>query len=371
MTRYQHQFAGAFILCLILSGCGETPAPEAAEIARPVKSFLIQAGSASEHHAFPARIGAGRRAALSFRIAGVLKQLPVKEGDLVEPGQLLAELDPTDLQIVYADHQARFETARRNFNRARDLIEQGNISQMDFDKLETEYKSAEAALKAARQNLDHTRLTAPFSGRIARRYSENFEEVQAKQPVLDLQDISELEVNFDVPENLLRGLKVKGEEQDKTSVTVSFTDIPGKRFPLTFREISTQADEKTQTFQVTYVMSRVESTNILPGMTATANVEIHRFNDKASLHTVPASAIVGDYKLDPQAWVIDEQSMTVKPRAVKVGRLSGESIEVLEGLQEGDRIVTAGTPFLVEGMPVRLMPEREQAVQRQDDLNYR
>ncbi|MEW8587023.1 MAG: efflux RND transporter periplasmic adaptor subunit, partial [Candidatus Thiodiazotropha sp.] len=87
-------------------------------------------------------------------------------------------------------------------------------------------------------------------------------------------------------------------------------------------------------------------------------------------HRVPATAIVGDASLDPRAWVIDENDMTVKSRKVKVGRLLGSRIEVLEGLEAGERIVTAGTPFLQENMKVRLLPDREQAEPRPQDLKF-
>jgi RND family efflux transporter MFP subunit len=361
---------GLILTCVTLFGCSEPAPPAAVDIIRPVKSFLIETGNGGAIRSFPARIDAGRRAELSFRVAGVLKQLPVKEGDQVEAGQLVAALDPTDLQIVFNNRKAGYDNAKRNFTRAQELIKKGNISKMDFDRLEAEFKSADAALQAAQQDLDYTKLTAPFSGRIARRHMEKFEEVQAKQPILDLQDTSELEVKFDVPESLLRGLKAEGENKDEVTVTASFADIPGRSFPLTFREITTQADAKTQTFQVTYTMPELEGAIILPGMTAMVRVDISHFDASARPYTVPASAIVGDYKLDPQAWVVDEKSMTVQSRPVKVGRLLGEYIEVLEGLQAGERIVSAGTPFLVKGMKVRLMPEREQAAQRPEDLKH-
>lgn len=371
MKRPLPTLMGTFAICLTLIGCSEPPPLEPVEMVRPVKSFLIEGASSNGTRSFPARIDAGRKAELSFRVSGVLKELPAKEGDLVEQGQQVAALDPTDLNIVLTDRKAGYDKAQRNFERAKELIKKGNISKMDYDKLEAEFKSANAALQAAQQDINYTRLTAPFTGRIARRHVENFEEVQAKQAILDLQDTSVLEVKFDVPESVIRGVRKNGEtERDEVKVTASFTDIPGKTFPLTFREISTRADEQTQTFQVTYSMPELENALILPGMTATVTVDMGNYQTDDITHSVPASAIVGDYKLDPQAWVIDPQSMTVQPRVVKVGRLVGEYIEVFEGLNAGDRIVTAGTPFLVEGMKVRLMPQKEQAEQRPEDLKY-
>ncbi|MES9853407.1 MAG: efflux RND transporter periplasmic adaptor subunit [Candidatus Thiodiazotropha sp. L084R] len=372
MIVSRNAFVGLTMVSLSLFGCSEPPSSEPAEVVRPIKSFLIETTSSGAIRTFPARIDAGRKAELSFRVSGVLKQLPVKEGDQIKAGQLVAALDPTDLEIVYNDRKANYDKANRNFTRAKELVKKGNISKMDFDRLEAEFKSASASLKAAQQDLNYTKLTAPFDGSIAILNIDNFEEIQAKQPVLVLQDISELEVKFDVPESLLRGLTSEDRENAKENVlvTVSFADIPGNSYPLTFREITTQADAKTQTFQVTYTMLRLDSANILPGMTAKVTVDFSKFDDDNTVYRVPASAIVGDYKLDPQAWVIEASSMTVEPRMVKVGRLVGENIEVFEGLEPGDRIVTAGTPFLVKGMKVRLMPAKEQAMQRPEDLKY-
>ncbi|MBV2120721.1 MAG: efflux RND transporter periplasmic adaptor subunit [Candidatus Thiodiazotropha sp. (ex Ctena orbiculata)] len=372
MNQSNSAVIGLALVLFSLAGCSEPPTTTQAEVIRPVKSFLIESTASGAIRTFPARIDAGRKAELAFRVSGVLKELSVKEGDQVKAGQQVAALDPTDLQIVYNDREANFDQAKRNFTRAKELVKKGNISKMDFDKLEAEFKSSSATLKAAQQDLNYTKLTAPFSGTIARLNIDNFEEVQAKQSILVLQDISELEVKFDVPENLLRGLSAEDREsaKDDVSVSVSFADIPGSSYPLSFREITTQADAKTQTFQVTYTMQRLKSANILPGMTAKVTVDFSKFDSGSDVFTVPASAIVGDYKLDPQAWVIETESMTVQPRSVKVGRLSGENIEVFEGLMPGDRIVTAGAPFLVNGMKVRLMPEKEQAMQRPEDLKY-
>ncbi|MCG8028010.1 MAG: efflux RND transporter periplasmic adaptor subunit [Candidatus Thiodiazotropha taylori] len=372
MNQSNSAVIGLALVFLSLGGCSEPPTTTQGEVIRPVKSFLIESTASGAIRTFPARIDAGRKAELAFRVSGVLKELSVKEGDQVKAGQQVAALDPTDLQIVYNDREANFDQAKRNFTRAKELVKKGNISKMDFDKLEAEFKSSSATLKAAQQDLNYTKLTAPFSGTIARLNIDNFEEVQAKQSILVLQDISELEVKFDVPENLLRGLSAEDREsaKDDVSVSVSFADIPGSSYPLSFREITTQADAKTQTFQVTYTMQRLKSANILPGMTAKVTVDFSKFDSGSDVFTVPASAIVGDYKLDPQAWVIETESMTVQPRSVKVGRLSGENIEVFEGLMPGDRIVTAGAPFLVNGMKVRLMPEKEQAMQRPEDLKY-
>jgi len=246
---------------------------------------------------------------------------------------------------------------------------------MDFDRLEAEFKSAQAALETAQQDLTYTELKAPFDGSVARRLVERFEEVQAKQPIAVLQNVNRLEVKFDVPESIIRGVRASRKEtgtdaRNGVRVFATFVDQPGREYPLVFKEISTKADPQTQTFEATYLMDQWEKGVVLPGMTASVTVDLAGYVDTAVVVTVPVSAVVGDYKLAPQVWTVDESSMTVSPRAVKIGRLSGNEIELLEGIEPGTRIVTAGTPFLAEGMKVRLMPDIEQAEPRAEDLKY-
>ncbi len=367
--------ACSLVAAWALSACSEQAPPQPEDVVRPVKTMVVAGVDASGRRSFPARIEAAQRADLAFRVHGTVQELPVKEGDRLREGDLVARLDPTDYQIVVNDRQASFSNAKKNYERGKELVSGGNISKMDFDRLEAEFKSAQAALETAQQDLAYTELKAPFDGMVARRLVERFEEIQAKQPIAVLQNVDRLEVKFDVPESIIRGLRASRKERGKDArhgarVFATFVDQPGREYPLVFKEISTKADPQTQTFEATYLMDQWEKGVVLPGMTASVTVDLAGYVDTAMVVTVPVSAVVGDYKLAPQVWAVDESSMTVSPRAVKIGRLGGIEIEVLEGLEPGTRIVTAGTPFLAEGMKVRLMPDVEQAEPRAEDLKY-
>jgi RND family efflux transporter MFP subunit len=369
----QRSFLLLPVCAILLSACGGEPEQAATgPQSRPVKTLVIAGTGGGGIRQFPARIDAAQKAELAFRVAGTVTELLVKEGDEVQAGQTVAKLDPKDLEIVVNDRQATFDNASKNYERARQLVEKGHISKMDFDRLEAEFKTTRAALDAARQELSYAVLTAPFTGVVARRQVEQFEEVQAKQPVLTLQDLAALEVKLDVPEALLRGLRSAGESREERrsniKVFASFEGLAGQRFPLQFKEIATKADAQTQTFEATYTMAQTDGATILPGMTATVTVDLSRYSgDGAASYQVPATAVVGDYRLDPQVWVVDEQTMTVHPRPVRVGTLSGGLIRVTEGLEPGLRILVAGAAFAAEGMPVTLLPEREQAAPRSGD----
>lgn len=359
----------------LLFGCAKEMPTETEPPVRPVKTLVIAGDQAGGTRSFPARIEAAQRAELSFRVSGTVQKLPIKEGDRLQEGDLVAQLDPKDYQIIVNDRQATFDKARKNYKRGQELVSSGTISRVDFDSLEAEFKNAQAALQAAKQDLAYTQLKAPFDGMIAKRLVERFEEVQAKQPVVAIQNIEMLEVKFDVPEAIIRGLRRAGNEggtevANRVQVYATFEGRSDRTYPLEFKEISTKADEKTQTFGATYLMRQWEQGVVLPGMTATVTVDFGGTLGADIVHTVPVTAVVGDYKLDPRVWVVDEASMTVAPRPVKVGRMVGDGIVVREGLEPGMRVVTAGTPFLVKGMKVRLMPEREQAESRPEDLKY-
>ena len=108
------------LLCLGLSGlagCGREEQALPPPPSRPVKVFTVEGGSAEAIRTFPGRVDATQRAELAFRVGGQLQELLVKEGDLVQEGQVLARLDPTDYKIVLEDRQASFDNAARNFER--------------------------------------------------------------------------------------------------------------------------------------------------------------------------------------------------------------------------------------------------------------
>lgn len=374
MSRRKHHapswLAGMALVALLGACGGEPPPPAAAAATRPVKTLVIADGTTGGERSFPARIAAAQSAALAFRVSGTVARLAVREGDRLPEGATVAELDPKDFQIVVSDRQATFDNAKKNFDRAKDLVASGAISRMDFDRLEAEFKNARAALDAARQDLAYTKLSAPFAGVVARRHVEQFEQVQINQAIVTLQNLDHLEVKFDVPESLIRGIRARKDREaarDDIAVVASFEDLPGQRFPLRFKEAAAQADAQTQTFEVTYTMDRVAERTVLPGMTATVTVDLSQLVDTATSFMVPVSAVVGDYKLDPQVWLVEPESMTTRAQAVEVGRMSGDRIEVTAGLEPGMRIVTAGASFVTPGMKVTLMPEREQAEPRASD----
>jgi RND family efflux transporter MFP subunit len=365
------------VACLALawvSGCGrgEQAAPEA--MTRPVKLFTVEGGSVDAVRTFPGSIDASQRAELAFRVSGQLQELLVREGDLVEEGQVLARLDPSDYALVLEDRQAVYDNSSKNFQRARELVADGNISRLDFDRMEAEFRSASAALSQAQKDLEYTVLAAPFSGRIAQRAVENFEEVVAKQTVLWLQNINQLDVVINLPESVVRSIRRSINPETVGTSTRSaeslilaraeFEGRGGQSFDLKPKEVATKADTQTQTFKATFVMDAPTDFTVLPGMTTTVQLDMRQLVNLDEVKWVPVRAVQAGSGLEPRVWVLDPETMTVSSRAVSIGRMSGNQIEIVDGLNGGEEIVAVGAPYLAEGMRVTRMELTEQAIPR-------
>ncbi len=349
--------ASIVTFAFFISACEQPPQAIVTD-SRPVKTIVIGGDVNGDTRTFPAVIDAIQKADISFRVSGKVQKVLVKEGDKVNKGQLLAELDPTDFNIILNDRQASFDTAKANYDRAKTLVKKGVISKVDHDKIRAEFYSAQSRLNEAKQDLRYTKLKANFSGQIAKRYVENFEEVLGSQKVFSLEDNSALKLIIDVPENLM--IAVDKTNKKERSLYAQFDSIKNQKFPLKFREASTKADPNTKTFKITLTMSASKKHNILPGMTATVVAELFSTETSSnSAVTVPVSAVVADTEKKPTVWLVDEETMTVHPKSVIPGLMVGDIMQVI-GLTAGDRVVVAGAAFLRKGMKVTQLNTGEQ-----------
>ncbi|MDP2246030.1 efflux RND transporter periplasmic adaptor subunit [Pseudomonas sp.] len=348
-------------LCLpasvLLAGCGEPPAPQQ-QAPRLVKLFTVEDPASQRLREFPARLKATNEAELSFRIGGQLKKIEVLQGQQVKLGQLIASIEDTDQRLRVRDRQASFDLANAQFQRIAKLYERQMISRSEYDQRKAALDSANAALSLARQELDYTQILAPFNGVVASTYVDNFQVVQAKQPIATLQSGDSLDVLFQLPENLLTNLH-RREDRPDYHPNVTLDSLPGREFEAVYKEHSTQPDPRTLTYEVTLSMPRPQELNLLPGMSATVKVDfaqLSRTPDNRLLVPVEAvfSADAGPASAK-QVWVVREQddALHLSARAVEVGQLSRDSIEVLSGLEPGEQIVAVGGAELEEGQTVR------------------
>jgi RND family efflux transporter MFP subunit len=343
----------ALALTIILCSCGGEEKDETqVQVVRPVKTITLGGGQGMGR-SFPGKVQGSQRVNLSFRVQGPLIELPVNEGDEVKKGQLLARLDQRDYQIAYDEAHAQYIEAQADYKRYKDLYERNAVPVADLDVRRAKRDTAKARLDYAKANLDYTYLKAPFGGYVGAKYVQNYEEVKPFDNILSLQDLTKVEIVIDLPENILASTK----EGDVAGLYATFQAAPGERFPLVIKEVSAQADPRTQTYRATLSMDQPDIIRVLPGMTAQVHYEGKTNNDdNGSYFIIPAIAVVTGDGPDQYVWVVDQNDLTVHKRKVRVGAVTGQrDIEILGGLKAGEMIAVSGIMQLQEGMQVTLL----------------
>jgi len=204
-------------------------------------------------------------------------------------------------------------------------------------------------------------LKAPFDGIVTSTYVENHEDVKAKQPIVRLIDHSEIEMIVNIPENLISHadyLETAGKV-----LKVRFDSFPDREIEAQIKEIGKEASKTTRTYPVTLVMDQPEDIKILPGMAGNAASTVPPAEMQGQSQVViPETAVFSPDENNTYVWVIDDKAKTVNKREVKTGKLLDSGIEVLEGVQPGEWIATAGVHYLKEGQQVRILSSSAEEV---------
>ena len=342
------------LVIVLLSGCGkkESAPEQQTESLRPVRTMVVSAENTSSKY-FAGVVEAQRTAELGFRVSGELTAVEIKEGSDVKQGETLAQLDQTDFRIQLDASQGAYSQAKSDYDRAESLVKKGAISKSDFDKLKAQFISARAQRDAAKKNLEYTVLKAPFDGVIARLNFSNFEKITSSSVFAVIHDLSAFTVKIDVPESVM----IKVRRGEEIEVFATFDDGEESQYPLTFKEVSTTADEKNQTYQVTFSMDAPQGLNLLPGMSAKVGTREQAAQGSGAPVYIPAHAVLEDDQ-GRFAYIVTESGENrgvVSRVAVVVGDLNENGIQILQGLSSGDLVVTAGMSKMQEGLAVRLM----------------
>ena len=327
------------------------------ELIRPAKLLVLTNPGDKSMRTFPAEVKASSRTELAFRVAGELIELAVREGEEVEKGQLLARLDPTDYEVTLQRYQAEYKLANQQFQRIKTMLKRKLVSQSQYDEKSAELSIKKANLKQARLNRQYTEIHAPYAGQISQSLVENFQNLQAKEPVLVLQSNDELEIEFQLPESIISLETLPGAEESLADVT--FDANSSEVFKAKYFERTAEADPATGAYTITMKMPRPASLQIYPGMSASVSVDLSKvFVINANGFVLPVEAIISsdDQPVDShlrQVWKVNPDDMAVYRADVTVGSLTAKGLQIESGLEAGDIIVTAGANYLREGMKVR------------------
>jgi multidrug efflux system membrane fusion protein len=374
MPRIERLLRAISVACLPLllwAGCGEeAPPPELPP--RAIAWQRVSETTAGQQRVISGIVTAVDDTKLAFEVGGIVATVSVALGDLVQEGQELAQLDPEPFELAVsdgdaelADFRARRAAARADLDRTTKLFEADVASRQELehaiarrDSLNGRVDAALARLNLARRDLRRSVLRAPFVGAVSVKDIEPAMKVASGQVVIEM-DSSEsgLRVEVQMPETLIayvrQGEKVKvGLPSSETS-----QEAPeGELYPAVVAEVGTRAGTGNA-FPVRADF-REAPRWLRPGMTAEVHFEINR--DAGSVvhfegFLIPLAAAVLEGGGGFSVFVFDPQTSQVSKRDIRTGGVRDNDIAVLEGLEPGEIIATAGVSFLREGQEVRLL----------------
>ncbi len=331
---------------------GKDKAPEPQPV-RPLKMIRIGETSLPAVREYPGKVTAKDTVVMAFQVEGQIIEFPVLKGEEVKKGVLLAKLDERDYKNRHDAAKAEFEQTKVQLERIQQAVKSGAVSKTDLTNAEAAFERAKANQEIARKALDDTILKAPYDAVISNTFVENFQNVQAKQDIVGVQNIQSIEVEVSVPQE--RILKAKAQK-DKFRFTAIFDSLPDIEFDVVTKEYTTEADPLTQTYTVTFTMPVQDQYNIFPGMTASVReYPIEGAFPESGRFLVPIDAVPVDGQGQYYVWKVQEKDgiLAVQRQDVTIGKAMGDDIEILKGLSKGDRIAAQGVHLLQEGQQVR------------------
>ncbi len=340
----------AGLLTSVLAACsGEAP-PEQAAVIRPAKLVEISTQTNVQTLNFPAVITARSSAALGFQVGGKIQALPVKDGQTVKEGDVIARLDQATFKNDLSTAQAQYNSANADYQRARRLIKENAISRSVFEQRRSAQRVALAALSGARKGLNDSVLRIPFDGVVSSVATKQFQNVSPGETVATLQTTGAQEATIKVPATLV----AHSTRIEPLDTSVLLDSAPGVRIPAKFHSAETQANAETQTFTLRFAFTPPADLRVLPGMTGQIESKIAIVGADGNTESikVPIGSVFSDGK-ERYVWVVDTEAMTVSRRTLQLAAAVGEQLPVLEGLAAGETIVGAGASYLHEGMQIR------------------
>lgn len=356
----------SFVTLLTLLSACQPVQPTAEEVVRPIKALTIGDADILTGKNFPGVAKATQEVALSFRVSGVLAKMPVKIGQKVHLGDELAHLDHRDFEVEVANAKANLASAKAQLTNAQvenervirvqktnpDVVSKSTIDLRlaTYKQAQAVYASAQALLDAAKDKLSYSTLKAPFDGIVVRRYIENFQDVIPNTPVFRLVDISKIEMDVHVPENLISNLPYV------RNIRVVFESFPEVAIPAKIKEVSNEASIATRAYQVRLIMTPPTGIKVLPGMTGRAYGEVIRSNSKKNNIVIPITAVFSSAdSTSTFVWKYNPELNIVNKHEVEKGVLTDQGLMINKGLNYGDIIATAGVQILTEGQKVTLL----------------
>ena len=298
---------------------------------------------------------------VSSEVAGIVKEYYFDSGKDVEKGAKLVELNTSVEEADLVRNRAVLLEANADLGRQNSLVKKGNVSQAVVDTTISKRDTAAAAVQRVEAVIAQKNITAPFAGRLGLRRMEKGQYVKAGDPLVWLQSLDPIWIDFPVPESELGKLKVG------SPIELTVGAYPGQTFKGEIEALDARVAQDSRTLMVRGRLPNADH-RLLPGMFA--DVAVLEGAPKR-LVTLPRTAVTYGLYGDG-VWVVKEDptpdqktasvgevaasqpQLTVERRFVRVGQSRGDDVAILEGVKEGEQVVTSGQLKLHPDAPVRI-----------------
>ena len=280
---------------------------------------------------------------IQSRISSLIERIVFEEGQLVSKGDLLVELENNEIVAGFAVAEAALSESRSLYNRSQSLAETQAISASGLEQLLAQVQVDEAQVEAARARLDNTIIRAPFSGRIGLRRVSPGSFVNNSTVITTLDDVSQIKLDFSVPETFLTVLS------DGMNIVAHSLVYPDRSFHGVVQSVDTRLDPVSRSVQVRAIIPNTESM-LKPGMFLTVDLQ----RDRGNVLLAPEQAIVPE---GSSQYVFVVTAGIAKKRAVILGRRIPGYVVIENGLSAGDAVVTEGTHKLQDGSAVEVLDQ--------------
>lgn len=295
-----------------------------------------------------------RTTELSFRVSGPIDRLDVYAGNYYRRGDIIAEIDPRDYRIRRERAEAVYRQSKAEYERISALYQKNNLSASTYEKARAEYTSAKAAFDTAVNELEDTRLVAPFNGYVGEVYVEKFQDVKASQPVLTFIDIDQLKIEAYVTQDIAYRV------QPRQNVLLRLDVQPDAELEAQIAEVSKGTTQNNLSYLVTALLPNKEA-RLLAGMSGKIRFEesTSELSDSTAtgehLVCIPQTALCNRPTVGSYVWTVHPESGIVSQRKVSVSKLLPHgNAGITAGLQPGEIVATSSLRFLSEGMKVKI-----------------
>lgn len=340
---------GLMVAAVLVVGCGPPPAAGGPPSEFPVQAVLapVEESTLEESVRVVGSLRPLQSVEIVSELSAIIQELHFTEGTAVSKGDKLVQLRDDRIRARVRETEASFDLAAANFVRGQDLLKANTISQSDFDRLIAEYNVAAAVRDSAQADLADAIIRAPFDGMISERLVSAGAFLQVGQPITRLVQTDPLEASFAVPERFI------GQIATDQEIRLRTTARPDEVYKGRVAFIDPVVNERSRTV---LLRARVDNSdgNLKPGMFISLELVI-KVDEEALM--IPEAAL--QFRRDDTFVYVQDSDGRAERREVTIGVRQSERIQILSGLEAGDRVVVEGHQKMGPGSKIIVSPASE------------